>query len=197
MACRIRFRSSTGRALPGPEATFVTPTELRAVFAQDFRTPLLASWNLSLERQIGTDWVARVRLHRQQGHLLLRGRGEQPRDQPGDLRARRLDGGKHAGPAAVPDFSRIGLYESTNNSKYNSLQLNAEKRFGKGLAVLASYTFSKKMDDYGWTTPNDRRFDYGLSREDVPHNLKFSNVWQIPNGPTSTAFWAKSSTAGW
>ena len=61
------------------------------------------------------------------------------------------------------------------------MQLNAEKRFGKGLAVLASYTFSKKMDDYGWTTPNDRGFDYGLSREDVPHNLKFSNVWQVPH----------------
>ena len=24
------------------------------------------------------------------------------------------------------------------------------------------------------------RFDDGVSREDVPHNLKFSNVWQIP-----------------
>ncbi|PYQ93073.1 MAG: TonB-dependent receptor, partial [Acidobacteria bacterium] len=25
------------------------------------------------------------------------------------------------------------------------------------------------------------RFDYGVSREDVPHNLKVSNVWQLPN----------------
>jgi hypothetical protein len=46
--------------------------------------------------------------------------------------------------------------------------------------VLASYTFSRKMDDYGWTTPDDLRFDYGVSREDVPHNFKFSNVWQFP-----------------
>jgi len=60
------------------------------------------------------------------------------------------------------------------------VQVNAEKRFGKGLAVLASYTFSRKLDDYGWTTPDDRRFDDGLSREDVPHNFKFSNVWQLP-----------------
>ena len=36
------------------------------------------------------------------------------------------------------------------------------------------------MDDYNWTNPYDRRFDYGLSREDVPHNFKFSNVWNIP-----------------
>jgi len=37
------------------------------------------------------------------------------------------------------------------------------------------------MDDYGWATPGDLRFDYGVSREDVPHNLKVSNVWQLPN----------------
>ena len=36
------------------------------------------------------------------------------------------------------------------------------------------------MDDYNWTNPYNRRFDYGLSREDVPHNFKFSNVWNIP-----------------
>jgi hypothetical protein len=60
------------------------------------------------------------------------------------------------------------------------MQVNAEKRLGKGLAIVTSYTYSRKLDDYGWTTPNDRRFDYGVSREDVPHNFKFSNVWQVP-----------------
>ena len=49
-----------------------------------------------------------------------------------------------------------------------------------GYTVLTSYTWSKKMDDYNWTNPYNRRFDYGLSREDVPHNFKFSNVWNIP-----------------
>ena len=143
------------------------------------------------------------RLYRQQGQLLLRRRREQPRDQSGDLRAGRLDRGKHAGQAAYKDFSRIGLYESTNTTKYNSLQLNAEKRFGKGLSVLASYTYSKKQDDYGWTTPDDRRFDDGVSREDVPHNLKFSNVWQIPQISTSRALskfvngWMLNSMVTW
>ena len=49
--------------------------------------------------------------------------------------------------------------------------------------MLASYTWSKKMDDYLWTNPYNRRFDYGLARDDVPHNFKFSNVWNVPNGP--------------
>ncbi len=101
------------------------------------------------------------------------------------------------------DFSRIGFYESGNNTNYNSLQLNAEKRFGKGLSVLANYTWSKKFDDYGWTTPDNRRFDYGRSREDVPHNFKFSNVWEIPHFKM-TGFagkilngWAVNSLLSW
>jgi hypothetical protein len=46
------------------------------------------------------------------------------------------------------------------------------------------------MDDYNWTSPYNRRFDYGLSREDVPHNFKFSNVWNIPT-PDATGITGK------
>lgn len=197
------FPEQFGPRVPGPEATFVTPTELRAVFARDFRTPLLASWNLSVERQIGADWVLRVTYAGNKGSYYF-GAAENSREinpaiyVPGastvaNTQARR----------PYPDYSRIGLYESTNESEYNSVQLNAEKRFGKGLAVLASYTFSRKLDDYGWTTPDDRRFDWGLSREDVPHNFKFSNVWQIPhfgvNGVLSAILngWMVNSMVTW
>jgi hypothetical protein len=79
------------------------------------------------------------------------------------------------------DYSRIGLYESSNNTNYHSMVANLEKRFSGGLTLLANYTWSKKFDDYGWTNPYSRRFDYGLSREDVTHNVKFSNVWEIPH----------------
>ncbi|HET8550193.1 MAG TPA: hypothetical protein VFL57_19415, partial [Bryobacteraceae bacterium] len=100
-------------------------------------------------------------------------------------------------------FSNIGFYESGNNTNYHSLVLNLEKRFSRGLSVLANYTWSKKMDDYGWTNPYDRRFDYALSREDVPHNLKFSNVWEIPgmNLPRGLSAllngWALNSLVTW
>ncbi len=177
---RNPFPEQYGPRVPGPEATFVTPTELRAVFARDFRTPLLAAWNVSLERQIGTEWVIRAAYIGNKGSYFF-GAAENSREinpaiyVPGastvaNTQARRR----------YQDFSRIGLYESTNTTKYNSVQLNAEKRFGTGLAVVTSYTYSRKMDDYGWTTPDDLRFDYGLSREDVPHNFRFSNVWQLP-----------------
>ena len=200
---RNPFPEQYGPRVPGAEATFVTPTELRAVFAQDFRTPLLASWNVSIERQLGADWVLRTAYIGNRGSYFF-GAAENSREinpaiyVPGastlaNTQARRR----------YQDFSRIGFYESTNTSKYNSLQVNAEKRFGKGLSLLASYTFSRKLDDYGWTTADDLRFDYGLSREDVPHNLKFSNVWQLPqirdNGALSAFVngWMLNSIVTW
>jgi hypothetical protein len=174
------FPEQYGPRVPGAEATFVTPTELRAVFAQDFRTPLLASWNLSIERQVGADWVFRAAYIGNKGSYFF-GAAENSREiNPAIYVPGASTVGNTQARRQYQDYSRIGLYESTNTTKYNSLQLNAEKRFGKGLSVLASYTFSKKEDDYGWTTPDDRSFDNGLSREDVPHNFRFSNVWQLP-----------------
>ena len=177
---RNPFPEQFGPRVPGPEATFVTPTEVRAVFARDFRTPLLASWNVSLERQLGDAWVVRGAYIGNKGRYFF-GAAENSREinpaifVPGastlaNTQARRVH----------QDFSRIGLYESVNTSTYNSLQLNGERRFSQGLSLLVNYTFSRKEDDYGWTTPDDLAFDQGVSREDVPHNFKFSNVWEIP-----------------
>lgn len=174
------FPAQYGPRVPGPEATFVTPTELRAVFSRDFRTPLLAAWSLSLERQVAADWVLRAAYIGNRGRYFF-GAAENSREinpaiyMPGastvaNTQSRRLHG----------DFSRIGFYESSNKTSYDSMQLNVEKRFSRGLSVLASYTLSKKMDDYGWTTPNDRRFDWGPARDDVRHNFKFAHVWQLP-----------------
>ena len=67
----------------------------------------------------------------------------------------------------------------------------------------ARSTRSRKLDDYGWTTPDDRCFDDGVSREDVPHNLKFSNVWQLPQIGDTTALskfvngWMLNSIVTW
>jgi hypothetical protein len=63
-------------------------------------------------------------------------------------------------------------------------------RFGKVFTIVANYTRSRMLDDvgpngggYGATNPLNRRFDYGLSNDDVPNVFNFSGVWQIPNAP--------------
>src|SRR5258705_1305404 len=45
---------------PPRSTLFPYTTLFRSVFNNDFKVPALYSWNLSLERQFGKDWVGRV-----------------------------------------------------------------------------------------------------------------------------------------
>lgn len=177
------FPAQYGPAVPGPEATFSTPATIRAVFAKNFQLPLLMTWNFSLERQLGKDWVFRTAYIGNKGTHFFGAAENAQEINP----AIYIPGGSTVGNTqarrSYQQFGPIGYYESGNITNYHSLQLNAEKRFSHGYTILANYTWSKKMDDYGWTNPYDRSFDYGRSSEDIPHNFRFSNVWNVPNAP--------------
>ena len=174
------FPAQYGPRVPGPEAIFFTPTELRAVFDPNFRTPLLTTWSFNLERRIVSDWVARLGYVGNKGTWFFAAAENSRELNPAIYTPGTSTISNTQARRRYQSFSNIGFYESGNNSNYHSLVLNLEKRFSRGLTVLANYTWSKKMDDYGWSNPYNRGFDYGLSREDVPHNFKFSNVWQVP-----------------
>ena len=182
------FPEQFGPRVPGPEVTFTLPTSIRAFFQKDFRLPLITTWNLLIERQLGQDWVFRAAYQGNKGTYLSNGakptREINPaiyipgQSTPSNTQERRI----------YKDFSNIGLWESANNAHYHALQLNVEKRFGRGLSFLSNYTWSKMTDDYGpggVTNPFNRRFDYGRSDDDIAHVFKLSNVWEIPTLPVS------------
>jgi len=85
--------------------------------------------------------------------------------------------------------------ESSGNSSYHALQLNAEKRFSRGFSLLANYTLSKNMDDLSAANPFNRQFERGLSGDDVPHNFKLSGIYEIPRAGLSGA--ADKIANGW
>ncbi|MBZ5603955.1 MAG: TonB-dependent receptor [Acidobacteriia bacterium] len=176
------FPAQYGPTIPNKNVAFTLPVAVRAVFDQGFKVPTLYSWNLSLERQFGKDWVGRAAVIGNKGTYMF-AQSENSRElNPAILGPGATQANTDA-RRRYQSFGPIGGYESGNNTHYNSLQLNLEKRFSHGYTILASYTWSKKIDDYSWTDPYSRAFDHGLSREDVPQNFKFSNVWQIPNAP--------------
>src|SRR5262249_37199212 len=47
----------------------------------------------------------------------------------------------------VPGFSRISLFESTANSRYNALAMELKRRFTRGFQFIAAYTFSSSKDN--------------------------------------------------
>jgi len=197
------FPAQYGPRVPGPDVQFTTPTSLYGVFQKDFHIPLLTTWNLTLERQLGRDWVARFGYVGNKGTFLSNGQKSLRESNPAvyipgastedNTQQRRL----------YRDFSTVGLVSSDNNSHYHAFQVTLEKRFGYGLSVLTNYTWSKTTDDYGWTNPFNRHFDYGPSDDDVRHIFKFSNVWEVPritsNAVAGTILngWTVNSIATW
>jgi len=97
----------------------------------------------------------------------------------------------------------VGFISSSNNSHYNALQSTLEKRMGHGVSVLADWTWARAIDDYGWTNPFNRHFDYGLSDDDIHHNFKLSSVWDLPktsfHGAAGKALngWELTSIVSW
>jgi hypothetical protein len=96
-------------------------------------------------------------------------------------------------------YTSTGGYRASRNianSIYHALQLKYEKRFSKGLSVIAHYTISKMISDsdlsggdVAWITGDSSIQDYfnlrnerSLSAFDVPQRLVVSFDYQLPFG---------------
>jgi Carboxypeptidase regulatory-like domain len=101
-----------------------------------------------------------------------------------------------------PEFSSVTTDEPPiANSTYNALQLTANKHYSNGLELVASFTWSKSIDDSsmydtnvawlgnygpeaGWAlqNPNNPSSERSLSTFDVPYMVKFSYSYDLPIG---------------
>jgi hypothetical protein len=83
-----------------------------------------------------------------------------------------------------PHFSGRLLRQGLGESKiwYNSLQVNYNVRIGRDLTLLANYTLSKMVEEWGFQDPFRGIPQRGLYFSDRPHFVKFSTVWELPIG---------------
>ncbi len=95
-------------------------------------------------------------------------------------------------------FSSTGLIAGIANSSYNALEVSLKQRFSHGLSFLASYTYSKAIDDassFNMTgsaakpvagendlaqNPFDLAAERGPSLFDARHRFVFSYQWSLP-----------------
>jgi hypothetical protein len=95
-----------------------------------------------------------------------------------------------AGPTtrANPAYNNIALQDIGNNSSYNALIVNYQRRLNHGILVNASYTWSHSIDDappantYDQgttfiTDPTNRNRDRGNSSINRPNAFTASTVW--------------------
>ena len=174
------FPSNFGPKVPGADFVFA-PINNVTYWAPDRRIPQIFTYSLRAERQVGKDWAIGFAYVGNNGRYLAGSRAQNPAvyipgaSTVGNTQQRRI----------YPNFGTISRGESRNGSLYQSLQLNVEKRFSHGFSILANYVWSKTLEDAFGPNPFDLTLERALSGDDIPHNLKFSNIWEVPRAPVT------------
>jgi Carboxypeptidase regulatory-like domain/TonB dependent receptor len=152
---------------------------------RDLRTGYMQHWNFNVEQQLGRASVLEVAYVGSKGTKLLTARDiNQP--QPSVLPP-----GLPVVPRPDPRFDDINLLESRANSNYNALQVRFQQRLTRGFSALASYTWSKSIDDASnfFSSAGDPNFpqnsynvaaERGRSNFDVAHRLSVSYSYALP-----------------
>ncbi|MCA1622666.1 MAG: hypothetical protein LC768_01110 [Acidobacteria bacterium] len=90
-------------------------------------------------------------------------------------------------PGTISPFGAVNAQVSDGNSNYNALNLEVKRRFANNFTFLASYTFSKSIDDSSDLQtllipqdPRNFRAERALSLFDQRHRFVFSGVLASP-----------------
>jgi hypothetical protein len=160
------------------------PTPNSTAFGEDKHNPdnSVDQWNFALQHEFANNFtVTAAYVGNAVRHLFYRVNYNAALPGPGNIDARR--------PYASYGFF-VPAYNQSNQSSagYQSLQLNGQKRYSKGLFLTGSFTWGRAYDFgshnpmYNWNANLDRApADY-----DRKFVFVFSHVWELPFGPNKT-----------
>lgn len=196
---------------PPPNGTFATPLT-NLTLAPNLPLPYTQDWDLNVQRSLGSDLLLEIGYVGTKGTKLPRfvegnpaiyipgfDSSGNPISTSSNADFRRIHSGCTLDPASPPcTYSSTGLIEGIANSAYNALEASLTKRFSHGLAFLASYTYSKTIDDassFNMTgsaakpvagendlaqDPFDLGAERGRSLFDSRNRFVFSYQWSLP-----------------
>jgi hypothetical protein len=192
------FPAQFAPSIPGKDVAFQLPI-VGISFASDWHPSRVMSWNLTFERQLARNLLARAGYVGTKGTFLpynvdLNHAVYSPGATVADTQQRRPNS----------DFQTLISDISGGNSIYNALQLSLERRFSRGLSVGANYTFSRSIDYNSATaalininlinTDNARAYR-GVSDYNIPHRLVVNYVWELPSPKRHV--WIRQLLGGW
>jgi hypothetical protein len=163
---------------PSGDVSFLPPVFFQAGWDQNFRLARDQSWNFSLERQFGQNWLARAAYVGSETYHL----DNAIERNPGIFA---LNGARR-----FTDFQSVLDDQSAATASYQSVQLTAEKRFANGFQFQSNYTFSKTLDSSSKGTlaftgsvfdPFNLRNNRGWSAVHFPHVFINNFVWEAPS----------------
>lgn len=119
-----------------------------------------------------------------------------PSPGPGTIQTRR----------PYPQWGTINMGLTNGTSNYNGLQAALEKRLSSGVYALASYAWSKCMDNGSDETPPPTiallQQNYGVCSYDLTQNFTLSAIYQLPFGKgrhwlSKSNAWTDAAFGGW
>jgi len=165
---------------------------------QEIKTPTVYSYSFGVQRDIGWRTVLDVAYVGNQARHLAQSQALNAIP----YGARFLDANRDSttGRALSDDYLRpyIG-YSSltmprTSTSNYNSLQVQANRRFARGAQFGVSWTWGKSMGFTGaYPTYVSNRLNYGKTSLDRTHGVNLSAVLDVPD---ASRFWSNRATRG-
>ncbi|MBI3693574.1 MAG: TonB-dependent receptor [Acidobacteria bacterium] len=185
---------------PPRDSEFFPPLGLVGSFDPRFQPSYAETWNLTVEREVTRNMLARVSYVGNLGRRLSYNVDvNYARYAPGasarDIQDRR----------PFQAYGQILMGIPGASSGYHGLQMSLERRFSS-LSFEANYTWSKSIDDYSadptpgqsssLSIPFNRKLNQGLSDFDVPHRFVASYVWALPAlSPASP--WVRAIFGSW
>ena len=123
-------------------------------FQLNFQNAFIQEWSGDVQRQIGNTWLIDIGYVGTRGlHLVQETDPNQPLNMTSTSNASPAVqtatlAACQAGscPAPIPYLANFAYTQSAGSSIYHALQVKVERRFSKGLSILASYTYSKSID---------------------------------------------------
>ena len=183
-------------AFSQPMTLLVLSPRLPLPYAQD--------WNLNVQKSFGADWLFQMGYVGTTGVKLPRFIEDNPavfipgQSSENNVNQRRLYSGCTAATPNNCVYGSVGEIAGIANSSYNALQSSLRKRFSHGLSFLASYTFSKSIDDVSSfnitgsaaspvagendlpQNPFNLAAERGRSMFDARHRFVLSYEWSLP-----------------
>ena len=211
---------------PPAAGTFSTPLT-NLTLSPKLTLPYTQDWDLNLEHSFGSNWLLEIGYVGTKGTRLPRfieanpavfvpgTSNGQPISNSSNADQRRLYSGcTLADSPSNCKFSSTGEIAGIANSSYNALEASMRKRFSHGLSFLASYTWSKAIDDVSSfnitgsaakpvagendlaQNPFNLGAERGLSLFDARHRFVGSYEWELPfwNHPSN---WYQWGLGGW
>jgi len=194
---RADFDLVTLESIGSRNAPFPRPVLVES-YDETFTTPLTYNWNLTLEREVLDGWLVRgayVGSSSRNGRTTINlnpARYIPGASTTGNTDARRL---------FAPLYGNVNYFVQDRSSKYHSMQLTVNRRYLNGLTVMANYTLSRSVGNFGdllipWFMPDFDGLEYGPLDQDRRHRFVASWVWDLPGVPTRSGL-VKTVLHGW